>query len=176
MAFGSCHLKLDLSALPSQSDELDVVFGRGVGNNGKPLLLIFPVKDTVADPGHIRYAVYMHLRLSDGTEAGELGQLVVSGQRLIGMMTHGSADGARLNESAGSVYAFALNLEDIQSARPLTRWTGRVAGVVIHSREHLQQRFVLEVRSVVGALADSGRLSYGMSLADLVSSVTLTRG
>jgi len=175
VAFGACHLTLDLSDMPSQSDELGVSFGMGAGNDGKPLLLIFPVKNTVAGPGHIRYAVYMNLKLSDGTEAGDLGQLVMSGQRLIGMMTHGSAGGAGLNESAGSVYAFALDLDDIQPARPKTKWTGRMAGVVIQARDDIDPRFVLEVKSVVGALADSGRLSYGTSLADLVKSVAHAR-
>jgi hypothetical protein len=34
--------------------------------------------------------------------AGKLGQLVVTGERVVGMMTRGSAGRARLDDSAGS--------------------------------------------------------------------------
>ena len=174
MAFAACHLMLDLSALPSQSDELLVGFGRGVGNNRKPVLLIYSANDTdkasIAEP--VRYTVYMTLRLSDGAQAGDLGQLVVTRGRVIGMMTHGSAAGASLDESAGSVYAFALDRDDIGSAELRTKWTGRVAGVVIRSRPDLDPGFMLEVTSVMGVLADSGRLTAGGSFADLLKSVT----
>lgn len=172
MAFAACHLMLDLSALPTRSDELGVEFGMGVGNNKKPLLLIYPGQDGGGAAPHVRYAVYMSLTTSDGTEAGNLGQLVVSGGRLIGMMTHGAASGTKLNEARGSVYAFAVDRSDIQSARQKTKWTGRVAGVVIESREDHDPGFVLEVTSVVGALADTGHLNYGLSFADLVNSMT----
>jgi hypothetical protein len=177
VAFAACHLMLDLSDLPSQSDELRVGFSMGTGNNKKPLLLIYPVNDTdIPEAAElVRYTVYMTLRLSDGTQAGDLGQLVVSGRRLIGMMTHGSAAGTRLDDSVGSVYAFALDLDDVMPAEPKTKWTGRLAGVAIMSRADLDPGFVLEVTSVVGILADSGRLTSGTSLADLLRSVTSAR-
>jgi hypothetical protein len=165
-------MTLDLTALPSQSAELGVGFGMGIGNDNNPLLLVYQGAGTPAEPLQARYAVYMRLTLGDGTQAGDLGQLLVSGQRLIGMMTHGSAAGARLNEPAGSVYAFALDLADIQSVRTKTRWTGRLAGVVVQSRAGQNPGFVLEITSVVGVLADSGRLSYGASFTDVLSRLT----
>jgi len=174
VAFVACHLILDLSDLPSQLEELGVGFKMGVGNNKKPLLLIHPANDAaigqVAAP--IRYAVYMTIRLSDGTEAGDVGQLIVSGRRVIGLVTHGSAGDTRLDESAGSVYAFGLDLDDIKSVEPKTRWTGRVAGALITAKDDLEPGFVLKVTSVVGFLADSGRLTSGASFADLLRSVT----
>jgi hypothetical protein len=88
------------------------------------------------------------------------------------MITHGSAAGTRLDESAGSVYAFGFDLDDIKSAEPKTRWTGRVAGAVITAKNDLDPGFVLRVTSVVGTLADSGRLTSGASFADLLRSVT----
>ncbi len=176
MAFAACHMTLDLTALPSQSDELGVGFGMGIGNDKNPLLLVYQGAGTPAEPLQARFAVYMRLTLGDGTQAGDLGQLLVSGQRLIGMMTHGSAAGARLNESAGSVYAFALDLADIQSVRTKTRWTGRLAGVVVQSLAGQNPGFVLEITSVVGVLADSGRLSYGASFTDVLSRLTPAPG
>jgi hypothetical protein len=178
VAFLACHLILDQSDLPSQLEELRVGFKMGVGNNKKPLLLIYPGNDSAISPvgALIRYAVYMTLRLSDGTEAGDVGQLIVYGRRVIGMITHGSAGDTRLDESAGSVYAFCLDLDDIKSVEPRTRWTGRVAGAVITSKDDLDPGFVLRVTSVVGILAESGRLTSGASFADLLRSVTPAGG
>jgi hypothetical protein len=176
VALAACHIKLDLSALPSQSDELGVGFGMGVGNNKKPQLLIYPGAGAPAEPPQVRYAVYMRLALGDGTRAGDLGQLLVSGQRLIGMMTHGSAAGSKLSASAGSVYAFTLSLADIEPARTKAKWTGRVAGVILQSRTEQNPGFMLEVTSVVGALADSGQLTYGASFADVANSLTAVQG
>ena len=173
MAFVACHLILDLSDLPSQLEELRAGFRMGVGNNRKPLLLIYSASDATTSPAaSVRYTVYMTIRLSDGTEAGDVGQLMVSGRRVIGMITHGSAGETRLDESAGSVYAFCLDLDDVKSVEPKTRWTGRVAGAVITSRDDLEPGFVLRLTSVAGFLADSGRLTSGASFADLLRSVT----
>jgi len=118
----------------------------------------------------------MTIRLSDGTEAGDVGQLIVSGRRLIGMVTHGSAGDTRLDDSVGSVYAFSLDLDDIKSVETKTRWTGRVAGAVITSVDDLDPGFVLKITSVVGILADSGRLTAGASFTDLLQSVTPAGG
>ena len=177
MAFVACHLILDLSDLPSQLEELRAGFMMGVGNNRKPLLLIYLANDATTSPAApIRYTVYMTIRLSDGTEAGDVGQLIVSGRRLIGMVTHGSAGDTRLDDSVGSVYAFSLDLDDIKSVETKTRWTGRVAGAVITSVDDLDPGFVLKITSVVGILADSGRLTSGASFADLLQSVTPAGG
>jgi hypothetical protein len=178
VAFVSCHLILDLADLPSQLEDLPVGFKVGAGNNRKPLLVIYPANDATISPvaAPIRYTVYMTLRLSDGTEAGDVGQLIVSGRRLIGMVTHGSAGDTRLDDSVGSVYAFCLDLDDIKSVEPKTRWTGRVAAAVITSKDGLDPGFVLKVTSVVGILADSGRVTSGASFADLLRSVTPAGG
>ena len=178
VAFVTCHLILDLSDLPSHLEEVRAGFKMGVGNNKKPLLLIYPANDAAIGPlaAPVRYAVYMTLRLSDGSEAGDVGQLIVSGRRVIGMITHGSAGETRLDESVGSVYAFSLDLDDIKSVEPKTRWTGRVAGAVITSKDDLEPGFVLRLTSVVGFLADTGRLTSGASFASLLRSVTPARG
>ncbi len=123
MAIVATTLTLDLAALPTRSAELRVGFGMGVGNNNKQLLLLYPGTDGGYEPQHLRYAVYMTLTF-DGMTVGNLGQLVVTGQRLIGMMTHGSAGGTKLNESAGSVFAFTIGLDDF--SRPRRRRGGPV--------------------------------------------------
>jgi hypothetical protein len=117
VTFTASHLMLDLSALLFHSAELNADFRLGAGNNGKPLLLLSPAADAAAPFQHERFAVYRELSGDDGTAAGKLGQLVVTGERVTGMMTRGSAGGAKLDDSAGCVYAFAASRDDLHPGR-----------------------------------------------------------
>ncbi len=169
MAFSAGHLTFDPAAPPPESPALGATFRMGTGNNSKRLLLLFPGR-----PGHgphLRFAVYMTLTGADGTSAGDLGQLVITGGHLIGMMTYGSAGGARLDERAGSVYVFTASADDLAPATQKTKWTGRAAGVLIRSAPGLQPGFKLEITSVVGALADDGALTFGHSFASLIDAL-----
>jgi hypothetical protein len=165
-------LTIDLNSLPVRLEELRLGFEMGIGNNKRPLLLVHPASDAGHEPVHVRYAVYMNLTLNGRPAAGNLGQLIITGQRLIGLMTHGNANGTKLDESAGSVFAFTIGLDDIQQPAPKTRWTGRVASVTIASQAGQTPPFGLAVTSVVGVLSDSGDLTYGQSFADLMASLT----
>ena len=169
MAFSVGHLTFDPAAPPPESTALGATFRMGTGNNSKRLLLLFP-----AGPGpapHMRFAVYMTLTGTDGTSAGDLGQLVITGERLIGMMTHGSAGAARLDERAGSVYVFTASAGDLAPPAQKTKWTGRAAGVLIRSAPGLRPGFELEITSVAGALADDGTLTFGQSFASLIDAL-----
>ena len=167
MTFTASHLMLDLSALPFHSAELNADFRLGAGNNGKPLLLLSPAADAAAPSPHERFAVYMELSGDDGTAAGKLGQLVVTGERVIGMMTRGSAGGAKLDDSAGCVYAFAASRDDLRPAEAETNRKGSVTQALIRSRDGQYPGFTLRITSVVGTLDDRGQLVYQPSLADL---------
>jgi hypothetical protein len=172
VTFTASQLVLDLSALPFRSAGLGADFRVGAGNNGKPLLLLSPAVDAAAPSPYGRFAVYMELSVDDGTSAGRLGQLVVTGERVIGMMTRGSAGGARLDDSAGCVYAFAAGRDDLRPAEAETDRKGRPARVLIRSREGRSPGFTLRVTSVVGTMDDRGRLVYQSSLADLLVALT----
>ena len=160
VTFTASHLTLDLSALPFRSAELGADFRLGAGNNGKPLLLLSPAAGAAAPSPHQRFAVYMELSGDDGTAAGKLGQLVVTGERVIGMMTRGSAGGARLDDSAGRVYAFAASRDDLRPAEAQTNRKGSLTQALIRSRDGRYPGFTLRVTSVVGTLDDRGQLAY----------------
>lgn len=172
MAIAASRFALDLSALPSRSDELRVGFGMGMGNNKKPLLLVYPGVSAAFEPQHIRYAADMTLKLDDGTVAQKLGQFVVTGERIIGMITSGIAGGTKLNASSGSVYAFVLGLDDIQPVEVKTSRKGTPAEALIQSRDGQRPVFSLHIGSVVGSLSDAGVLTYSSSLSDLLNSLT----
>ena len=169
MAFQSRGFALDLMTLPIRSDELGVVFAQGVGNNGRPLLLLFPQQGPGLMP-HVRYAAYMSLRLGDGTQVSELGQLIVTGDRVVGVFIRGAAGGTRLDDTAGAVYAFSFDRGDLAPAELKTRRKGAVTHAILRSQAGLQPVFELQLSSVVGNLADSGQLQFGASLGELMQS------
>jgi hypothetical protein len=165
VALAASHLTFQ-PPVPAASAALGAAFRLGTGNNKKGLLILFP-----AGPGQVplrRFAVYMTLTREDGVSAGDLGQLVVTSERLIGIMTHGSVGGAPLDQRAGSVYVFTAALGDLAPAVQKTRWTGRTAGLLVRSAPGLQPGFALEITSVAGALADDGTLSARLSFARLL--------
>jgi hypothetical protein len=172
VTFTTSQLMLDLSALPFRSAELNADFRLGAGNNGKPLLLLSPAADAAAPSPHERYAVYMELSGDEGMAAGKLGQLVVTRERVIGMMTRGSAGGTKLDDSAGRVYAFAASRDDLRPAEAETNRKGSPTKVLIRSRDGQYPGFTLRVTSVVGILDDRGQLVYQPSLADLLAALS----
>jgi hypothetical protein len=168
VTFAADYLRLDLSALPLHSPEFGAGFYLGTGNNSKPLLLVAPGAGNSVVP-HVRYAAGLVLTLADGTVVKELGQLVVTSDRIIGIVTHGSAGQVRLDGATGSVYAFTAGADDLQPAEVQTKRRGKLTGLVVRSREG---RFELHVTSVIGSLDDDGMLTFGASLADLLNSLT----
>jgi hypothetical protein len=168
VTFAADYLRLDLSDLPLHSPEFGAGFYLGTGNNSKPLLLVAPGAGNSAVP-HVRYAAGLVLTLADGTVVKELGQLVVTSDRIIGIVTHGSAGQVRLDGATGSVYAFTAGADDLQPAEVQTKRRGKLTGLVVRSRDG---RFELHVTSVSGSLDDDGTLTFGASLADLLNSLT----
>jgi hypothetical protein len=170
MTFAADYLRLDLSALPVHSPEFGAGFYLGTGNNKKPLLLVAPGAGNSVVP-HVRYAAGLVLTLADGTVVKELGQLVVMSDRIIGIVTHGSAGQVRLDGATGSVYAFTAGVGDLQPAEVQTKRRGVLTGLVIRSQDG-HPRFELHVTSVIGSLDDDGMLTFGASLADLLNALT----
>jgi hypothetical protein len=114
----------------------------------------------------------MELAGDDGTAAGRLGQLVVTGERVIGMMTRGSAGGTRLDDSAGCVYVFAASRDDLRPAEAETNRKGSPVKALIRSRDGQYPGFTLRITSVVGTLDDRGKLTFQTSLADLLAALS----
>jgi hypothetical protein len=168
VTFAADYLRLDLSALPLSSPEFGAGFYLGTGNNSKPLLLVAPGAGNSVVP-HVRYAAGLVLTLADGTVVKELGQLVVTSDRIIGIVTKGSAGQVRLDGAAGSVYAFTAGVDDLQPAEVQTKRRGVLTGLVIRSRDGQSE---LHVTSVIGSLDDDGMLTFGASLADLLNALT----
>ena len=152
------HYTLDRSKLPSKSDKLRVRFVSQLVNGKNTLLVIYPNSEPGFEPSYVRYIGGIILKLGDGTVAQTQGQLVVTGQRLIGMITKGSAGKAVLNESVGSVYAFAIDLDDIRPAEIKTNWRGKPIEAIIQSKEGQSPTFLLQVFSIDFSLKNDGQV------------------
>jgi hypothetical protein len=87
-------------------------------------------------------------------------------------MTRGSAGGAKLDDSAGCVYAFAASRDDLRPAETETNRKGSLTQALIRSRDGQYPGFTLRITSVVGTLDDRGKLVYRPSLADLLVSLS----
>ena len=84
------HYKIDRAKLPSKVDDLRIRFVSQLVNGKNTLLLLYPNSEPGAEPVYVRYAGGIKLGLGDGTVAEGIGQIVVTGKRLIGMITDGS--------------------------------------------------------------------------------------
>lgn len=139
------HLTIDRSKLPSKSDKLRVLFKSQLVNRKNNLLVIYPNAEPGFEPAYARYVTAMKLQLSDGTVAQMMGQIVVTGQRLIGMITDGSVGKAKLNEAVGSIYAFAIDLDDIRPVETKKNWRGKPIEATIRSKESQSPAFLLHI-------------------------------
>ncbi len=169
MPFATDHLKLDLPALPWCCDRLRAEFSLGTGNNSRPLLLINPAAGNPAEPRHLRYAADIALTLADGTVVANLAQLVVTSQRLLGMVIKGSAGVSRLDAEAGEVFAFSLDLINLPPPEGKTTWLGKLTRVTVRPANRPMPEFVLKINSVIGQLDDAGQLTFGASLGELLA-------
>ncbi len=140
------------------------------GNNSKPLLLLAPAAGNSVEP-HVRYAVDLELTLADGMVVKDLGQLVVTRDRILGMVTYGSAGPATLDAAAGAVYAFSAPLDGLRCSGIIKKRRGVPGGTFIRPGNGQPPEFELRVIAVRGSLDDDGRLTFGVSLADLVTAL-----
>jgi len=103
----------------------------------------------------------MTLRLGDGTVAEGAGQIVVTGQRLIGMITDGTVGKAALKEiaGAGSVYAFAFDWDDCDPVEIQKNWRGKPVSGRIMSKEGQSPVFGIQVIMVSFLVKDDGQVT-----------------
>ena len=157
------HYTLNRRDLPAKADKLRVRFVPQLVNNKNTVLMLYPNSEPGFEPSYVRYAVWMklgHLRLDDSTVtlAQGFGQLVVTGQQLLGLPTDPSVGKAVLKESAGtgSVYAFALDLDDCDPVEIKRNWRCKPGEAVIESKDNQNPAFRLGVLSVGLLVKDDG--------------------
>ena len=132
--------------------------------------MVAPGAGNAVEP-HVRHAASLVLTFAAGLVAKDLGQLVITSDRVIVMMTNGTAGPVRLDGGTGSVYVLSAHHDDLLPPEPVTNRRGKLTGVLIRSRPGQAPAFTLEVTSVIGSVDDDGVLAYRASLADLLQSL-----
>jgi len=171
MAYTTALYTLDLAALPLKAEKIRARFDSQVVNGKNRQLLIYPNTGPDFEPHYIRYHAGIVFRLDNGTVAKIMGQLVVTGERIIGLITDGSVGKTKLSESSGSVYAFALDLDDIQLARIKTNWRKQPVEAFIMPIQDQKPAFLLQVFSVAATVQDNGT-ARPSSLPNLLNRLT----
>jgi hypothetical protein len=170
MTIAASRLTVDTSALPWRSAELGLGFAMGTGNNGKPMLMVSPAADSLAEPQHLRFAADVELAVPGGQVIKSPAQLLVTGERLAGMLFNGKVEGIQLSMFQGLLYGFSAGLDDILPVELKKSWRG-TQPVAIQSMAGISPALDMQVARVLGSMADSGALTLTPTLADLVSAL-----
>jgi hypothetical protein len=153
----AAHYQLNLSELPVRSEKLRARFGQQVVNGKNKRIFLYPDTDPGFEPRYVRYGSGIILKLSDGTVAQQIGQIVVTGQRIIGIVSRGAVGKIPLNSETGSIYGFSVDLNDIQPLAIRTNWRNKPIEVNIRSRVGQEPAFALQLFSVAAQLANDGK-------------------
>lgn len=159
------HYTPDHTPLPSNVDELRLRFVSKRVNGKNTLLLLHPDSEQGFESTYVRYVAMMELIHSYEVDenvylltAKGLGQIVVTGRRIIGMITDGSVGSAVLDESVGSVYAFTFDLDDSGPVEVKKNWLGKPITAVLRSKDQQKRPFGLRVISVDLIVKDNGQV------------------
>jgi hypothetical protein len=127
MALKTARLTINRDLLPQKWDELGIRFERhsvAKIKDGQPpvdMVLLKPAgsllseEDAVGpEPRWNCVLCGLHLKSRDGTEVQGQGQLLITGQRLIGMIDGRAPDGSPGSLAAsGSIFCFTFNRDDV---------------------------------------------------------------
>lgn len=156
--------KIDRSTLPMTAEDLRASFNLQRRGKEDRALVLYP--ESGAELSCVRYFTMMEFRHvilngEGGTlfAAGGIGQIVITSQRIIGMITVGRAGTDELKEAAGSVYGFSLDFDELRPVTSKKNWLGRPTEVAIASRIGLSPPFGLRLDAVMSLISNDGQLS-----------------
>ena len=159
---------LDLSRLPTKAADLRIKVDTQILNGKTKGLLLHPATGNDFEPGYYRYMCGIGLKLGNGLTAGKIGQIVVTGRRLLGMVTDGTAGDVALSGEAGVIYAFSIDLDDFYGPQARTNWRGKPVEAVFRSKEDQPLAFILQVFSVAVNVTNDGKIAY-TSVANFIT-------
>lgn len=128
MALKTASLTIDHDKLPQKWDDLGIRFERRsvakikAGDPPSDLVLIrpagalLPADDSVGpEPRWNHILCGMHIKALDGTDVQGAGQLIITGQRFIGVIDSGNAaNGRKLSvNTTGAVFCFTFHRDDV---------------------------------------------------------------
>ena len=173
MPLKTARLVIKPASLPQQYRNLGIRFERQSVAKVKPgsppadmVLLrpaggLLPEEDAVGpEPRWNQILCGLHLRATDGTVAQGTGQLIVTGQRFVGMIDNGTAAGgsALSVATSGSVFCFAFRRDDV-CAPSIKKHHLTPSDFAFRSTEGLAVSFQLTVIAAMAYVAN-GKMNY----------------
>ena len=166
MPLKTARLTLNGASMPQQYKDLGIRFEREPvakikGGSSDMILLrpagrLLPQEESVGPEPRWNHVICgMHLKTGDGSVAQGSGQLLITGQRFIGMISDGSAtDSKPLGlDSSGSVFCFAFHRDDIYSPE-VKRRRLKPSDYLFRAKEELPLSFVLTVFAAMASIAN----------------------
>jgi hypothetical protein len=153
------ELSIDPGSLPARSEQLGLSFDHRLVNAKNTTLFLHP-KGALSEPRYARFVAGLRVKVVNNALTSEVegqGQLVVSGERLVGMIDAPLLGGAPWrNGNKLRVFAFTLDRDDIGLVHPKTNRLGRPIGLVIAGKETLRPWLAVEVIATPAFLRNSG--------------------
>jgi hypothetical protein len=160
MTLTAGHYTVDKARLPMDLEEARAGLTLQAIRGKKEIALIHPNAQAGYEPNHVRYMCGLGLSRGNGDVAQRMGQVVVTGRRVIGMVTDGSFGDIKLSEDSGSIYVFAFELDDIGDPQVKSNWRRKPIEVVLRSREGGDAAFSLVVFSLSTVVKNDGSLVF----------------
>lgn len=173
MVFKTARLTLDLSLLPQKSDQLGILFERHsvakikASLPPRDMVLVKPAASLLGaeepvgpEPRWNSILCGMLIKGPGGTSAQGTGQFIITGQRFIGMIDDGVADGGPpLSVAAsGSIFCFTCNRDDVNPVQVKKRRL-MPSDFSFHSKEEQPAAFHLLVFAAAAYVAN-GKTGY----------------
>jgi hypothetical protein len=173
MALKTARLTIDRSKLPQNSTDLGVQLQRRsittvkAGSPPKDMVIIKPAgsllgpEEAIGPERSYHILCGMSLKAMDGTEVQGSGQLIITGQRLIGMVDSGTAaGGAPLSvEKSGNVFCFTCRRDDVYPPQVKKRRL-TPSDFTFRSKEEQTVAFNLLVITAMVQIATGDKMEY----------------
>lgn len=166
MALKKARFTLDRSSLPTQNPDLGIRFVRQsvekfkAGNADMVLLRpagsLLSGEDAVGPEPRFNHVVCgMQLRSRDGTVAEGSGQLIISGQRFLGLIDSGTVTGGPPLDvnTSGNVFCFTFLRSDVY-APEIKKRRMKPSDFTFRSKEELPEGFTCTVFSAMASIAN----------------------
>jgi len=166
MSIESRTIDFTLSELPQSSPEVGIALEKAVislqvGRRtkvGNERIVLHPASERFEEPRFARFAVSLHLTLGAGLVLAGVGQLVVTGRRVIGLVTEGAAGQVTFEETRGKVCGFSFDWDDVGPPSISCNWRGKPTMVSFESSTDASERFKLVILDAPYVLKHDGSM------------------
>lgn len=146
-------------SFPSRAESIGAYFEETNVGGQHRTLITYPQTSRYEEPTFVRYACGLRFQSTQGERAytaGDLGQVVLSERRILGIVTEGTAADRTLSLANRTVFGFSIERTEFRTPEPKTNWRGKPVAVTIRA-ENAAEPYLLQVFSVVATINNDGQ-------------------